>query len=124
MTLSHVRRCTRLLSANPPLEMLYRIKLTWHNFSDSLSASDRELTQFATRLEEKLARLDQLDKTWQATLQSAKESGAPPEVLQRFRVFSTPSSGHKVQPNPAARGFLLCGAGFPKRKPGCETFCL
>ena len=76
---------TRLLSASPALEMLYRIKLTWQNFSDSLSASDRELTQFATSLEEKLASLDQLNKTWQTTLQSAKEPDTPPQVLQSIQ---------------------------------------
>jgi hypothetical protein len=54
---------TRLLSASPPLEMLYRMKLTWQDLSDRLLASDRELTQLATRLEEKLARLDNFDTT-------------------------------------------------------------
>jgi hypothetical protein len=73
---------TRLLSASPPLDMLYRLKLTWQNFGDSLSVSARELTQHATSLEEQFARLDQLNKTWQATLQSAKQPGAPPPVLQ------------------------------------------
>ena len=76
---------TRLLSASPPLEMLYRMKLSWQNFSESLSASDRELTQLATSLEERLARLDQLNKTWQATLQSAKEPDTPPPVLQSIQ---------------------------------------
>ena len=76
---------TRLLSASPSLDMLYRIKLTWQNFSESLSALARELTQFATSLEEKLASLDQLNKTWQATLQSAKEPDTPPPVLQSIQ---------------------------------------
>ncbi len=76
---------TRLLSASPPLEMLFRMKLSWQNFSESLSASDRELTQLATSLEERLARLDQLNKTWQATLQSAKEPDTPPLVLQSIQ---------------------------------------
>jgi hypothetical protein len=76
---------TRLLSARPPLEMLYRMKLTWQDLSDKLLASDRELTQLATRLEEKLARLDNLDTTWQATLQSANLPGTPPEVAQSIQ---------------------------------------
>lgn len=76
---------TRLLSANPSLDMLYHVKSTWQKFSDSLSASDRELTQFATSLNEKLASLDQLNKTWQATLQSAKGPDTPPPVLQRIQ---------------------------------------
>jgi potassium efflux system protein len=76
---------TRLLSASPSLEMLYRVKLSWQKFSDSLSASDRELTQLATSLEEKLARLDQFNKTWQATLQSTKEPDTPAPVLQSIQ---------------------------------------
>ena len=76
---------TRMLGASPPLDMLYRMKLSWHEFSDSLSASDRELTQFATSLEEKLASLDRLNKTWQATLHSATELNTPPPVLQSIQ---------------------------------------
>ncbi|HEX7194005.1 MAG TPA: hypothetical protein VF207_03470, partial [Chthoniobacterales bacterium] len=73
---------TRLLTTNPSLQLLYRLKLTWQSFRDSLSASARELTQRTTRLEEQIARLDQLDKIWQATLQSSKEPDTPPPVLR------------------------------------------
>ena len=73
---------TRLLTTSPSLDMLYRLKLTWENFGVRLLVSARELTQHATSLEEQLARLDQLNKTWQATLQSAKQPETPPPVLQ------------------------------------------
>jgi potassium-dependent mechanosensitive channel len=73
---------TRLLTTNPSLQLLYRLKLTWQSFDNSLSASARELTQRATRLEEQITRLDQLDKIWQATLQSAKQPETPPQVSQ------------------------------------------
>src|SRR6202045_1148449 len=73
---------TRLLTTSPSLDMLNRLKFTWRNFGDSLSVSARELTQHATSLEEQIARLDQLNKTWQATLQSAKQPETPPPVLQ------------------------------------------
>ena len=76
---------TRLLTTSPSLDMLYRLKLIWRNFRVRLSVSARELTQHATSLEEQLARLDQLNKTWQATLQSAKEQETPPSVLQRVQ---------------------------------------
>ena len=76
---------TRLLGASPSLDMLYRIKRTWQNFTESLSASERELTHFATSLEEKLPSLDQLKKTWEATLQSAKVPDTPPPVLQSIQ---------------------------------------
>jgi len=76
---------TRLLTTSPSLDMLYRLKLTWENFGVRLLVSARELTQHATSLEEQLARLDQLNKTWQATLQSAKQPDTPPPVLQRVQ---------------------------------------
>jgi potassium-dependent mechanosensitive channel len=75
----------RLLTTSPSLDMLYRLKLTWQNFAVRLSVSARELTRHATSLEEQLARLDQLNKTWQATLQSAKQPETPPPVLQRVQ---------------------------------------
>ena len=73
---------TRLLTTSPSLDVLYRLKLAWENFGVRLLVSARELTQHATSLEEQLARLDQLNKTWQATLQSAKQPETPPPVLQ------------------------------------------
>jgi potassium efflux system protein len=65
--------------------MLYRLKLAWESFGVRLLVSARELTRHATSLEEQLTRLDQLSKTWQATLQSAKQPETPPLVLQRVQ---------------------------------------
>ncbi len=76
---------TRLLTTSPSLDMLYRLKRTWQHFGVRLSVSARELTQHARSLEEQLARLDKLNKTWQATLQSAKQPETPPSVLQRVQ---------------------------------------
>jgi potassium-dependent mechanosensitive channel len=72
----------RLLTSSPTLEVLYRLKLAWQSFGVRLSVSARDLAQHATSVEEQLGRLDKLDKTWQATLQSAKQPGTPPPVLQ------------------------------------------
>ena len=72
----------RLLTASPPLDVLYRLKSTWQNFGDNLSALARELAQRATSLEEERARLDQLNKIWQATLQSAKQPDTPQPFWQ------------------------------------------
>src|ERR1700736_6263458 len=60
---------TRLLTTSLFIDLRYGLKLNWQNFADSLLVSSRELTENATSLEEQLARLDQLNKTWQATLQ-------------------------------------------------------
>ena len=73
---------TRLLTTSPSLDLLYRLKLAWENFGVRLSVSARELAQHASSLDEQLVRLDQLNKTWQATLQSAKQPQTPPPVLQ------------------------------------------
>jgi len=73
---------TRLLTTSLSIDLRYWLKLTWQNFGNNLLVSARELTQHATSLEEQLARLDQLNKTWQATLQSAKQPDTPPPVLQ------------------------------------------
>ena len=62
--------------------MLYWLKRTWEDFGVRLLVSARELTRHATSLEEQLARVDQLSKTWQAALQSAKQPETPPVVLQ------------------------------------------
>ncbi len=72
----------RLLTASPPLDVLYRLKSTWQNFGDNLSALARELAERATSLEEERARLDQMKKTWQATLQSTKQPDTPQPFLQ------------------------------------------
>jgi potassium-dependent mechanosensitive channel len=71
----------KLLTASPFLDMLYQLKSTWKSFGDNLSALNRELAARAASLEEERARLDQLNKTWQATLQSAKQPDTPQLVL-------------------------------------------
>jgi hypothetical protein len=73
---------TTVLTSSPSLDVLYRLKLAWRNFGVRLSASGAELKRCATSSEEQLARVDQLNKTWQATLQSAKQPQTPPAVLQ------------------------------------------
>jgi len=96
---------TRLLTTSPSLDMLNRLKFTWRNFGDSLSVSARELTQHATSLEEQIARLDQLNKTWQATLQSAKQPETPPPVLQRVQSVVDSIERTRQTANPAETMF-------------------
>ena len=73
---------TRLLTTSLSIDLRYWLKLTWQNFSGSLSALARELTQQATSLEDQISRLDELKKTWEATLQAARQPDTPPPVLQ------------------------------------------
>jgi hypothetical protein len=72
----------RLLTTSPSLDVLFPLKLAWQIFGIRLSELDRELTQHATSLEEQVGRLDKLNQTWQATLQSAKQPETPPPLLQ------------------------------------------
>jgi potassium-dependent mechanosensitive channel len=73
---------TKLLTASPSLDMLYRLKLSWQDFGRNLSVLARELTQQATSLEQELVDLGRLAKIWQTTLDAAKQSNAPVESLQ------------------------------------------
>jgi potassium-dependent mechanosensitive channel len=73
---------TKVLNSSPSLDVLYRLKLSWRNFGLRLSVLEVELTRYATSVAEQLARVDQLNRNWQATLQSAKQPQIPPTVLQ------------------------------------------
>jgi potassium efflux system protein len=72
---------SKLLTTGPSLDILYRIKLTWQDFGRNLNALARELTQQAGNLEEELANLSRLDKTWRTTLDFAKQSNTPVQPL-------------------------------------------
>ncbi len=73
---------TKLLTTNPSLDILYRIKLTWQDFGRNLTALARELTQEAASLDQELVNLSRLSKTWNTTLEVAKQSNVPMEALQ------------------------------------------
>ena len=73
---------TKLLTTSPSLDILYRVKLTWEDFSRNLSVLARELTQQAMSLEQELVDLGRLAKIWQSTLDAAKQTNAPVEPLQ------------------------------------------
>ena len=118
---------TRLLTTSPSLDVLYRLKLAWRNFSVRLSVSEVELTRHAASMEEQLARVDQLNKTWQATLQSAKQPQTPPPVLERVQIV-VDSVERTRQATESGQEHILtlqsCRATFPRRKPGYEELCL
>jgi potassium efflux system protein len=73
---------TKVLNSSPSLDVLYRLKLSWRNFGLRLSVLEVGLTRYASSMEEQLARVDQLNRNWQATLQSVKQPQTPPAVLQ------------------------------------------
>ncbi len=65
--------------------MLYPLKVSWQSFGDKLSAWNNELTRSGITLDEDLARLDEQNKVWQQTLQSAQQGDTAPEILQRVK---------------------------------------
>src|ERR1700740_3416383 len=71
----------RLLAASPSLDQLHRLRSTWQNFDDNLSAVTRNLSQHATTLEKTRTHLEELHNTWQGTLESAKKRDTPQPVL-------------------------------------------
>jgi small-conductance mechanosensitive channel len=98
----------RLLTSSPTLEVLFPLKLAWRSFDARLSAAARELTQHATSLEEQLGRLDNSNKTWQATLLSAKQPETPPPVLQSVQsVVDSVERTRQVAQAGRARVFAL-----------------
>jgi hypothetical protein len=74
-----------LLRSNPSLPALHQLDLTWQSFGSELSEWADDLTRAGTSLDEELARLDELNKVWQSTLQSVKQGDSPPEILQRVQ---------------------------------------
>jgi potassium-dependent mechanosensitive channel len=89
----------RLLTTSPSLDVLYPLKLTWQGFDVRLLVSARQLTVHATSLATQLGRLDKLNKSWQATLQTAKQPETPAPVLQRVQnvVDSIESARHTTE---------------------------
>jgi potassium-dependent mechanosensitive channel len=73
---------TKLLATGPSLDILYRTKLTWQDFGRNLSGLGRELADQAVSLEQELVELSRLAKSWQMTLDAAKQSNAPVQPLQ------------------------------------------
>ena len=73
------------LTANPFLYELGRFETGWQQFGGRLTFWNRLLTARATELNNVVARLDQLGKTWEQTFTLAHNSGAPPAVLQRVQ---------------------------------------
>ncbi len=74
---------SRILGAQPSLETLRKIEADWLALNASLPAWKRDLQARATRLETDLERLASFVATWEQTLESAKSSGVPQEILDR-----------------------------------------
>ncbi|MBV9873965.1 MAG: mechanosensitive ion channel [Verrucomicrobia bacterium] len=76
---------SRILAGTPSLELLYQLRTGLQTFADGLSNSEQDLTQRATTLGNRIARLSEMNQIWQTTLQSAPQVDMPPAVLQRVQ---------------------------------------
>jgi potassium-dependent mechanosensitive channel len=78
------RESAKIIAQKPALEMLDNLEADWRPLRRILAGWTRTLTSHVSRLERQLTQLDELEKTWQQTLDSAKESKAPPDIIKRI----------------------------------------
>jgi len=101
----------RLLISSPSLSNLQSSQTAWKSLAENLSASGKALTDRATHTGEVIARLDQLTKTWQATLKAAQSTSAPPEIIQRIQAtLGTISDTAKEAQTDQAQIFSIQGS--------------
>jgi potassium efflux system protein len=74
---------TKLLASRLPLELLRYLANAARAMHDELATWNRQLTQHAKTLDDQIARLETLNKTWTATLQLPELSKAAPEIPRR-----------------------------------------
>src|SRR5215831_7535400 len=74
----------RILRPGVPLETLSDFGTGWQKIADQLAASGRQLTDRATALDGELTQMSASRTMWTATVDLARKSNAPPEVMQRI----------------------------------------
>ena len=74
----------QLAVTNPTLATLRTAQAEWQALADSLATSKHILTARIAELDTTATQLDQMTKKWQATLASAKSSGAPTDILHQI----------------------------------------
>jgi hypothetical protein len=81
---ARLRETRKIVAQRASLEILVGLESEWRRLRRNLSGWTRDLTNRATWLEHQIAELDQLEKTWEQTLDAAKSSNTPPQVLHRI----------------------------------------
>ena len=74
---------------SPSISSLQSSQAAWQSLANNLAESEKVLSDRAEKVSALTSRLDQLTKTWQATLDSAKRAFAPPEIVQRIQAVLT-----------------------------------
>src|SRR5262245_24956988 len=90
----------RILRPGVPLETLGDFGTSWQKIADQLTASGRQLTDRATALDGELTQMSASRTMWTATVELARKSSAPPEVMQRInQVLQTISATEEMLQN-------------------------
>jgi potassium-dependent mechanosensitive channel len=82
---ARLRQTRRILSQRPSIQTLSYLESEWRPLRRNLATWNHQLTGYLSRLESEIAELDELGKVWRETLESAKASNVPPEVLVRIQ---------------------------------------
>jgi potassium-dependent mechanosensitive channel len=90
----------RILRPGVPLETLSDFGTRWQKIADQLTASGRQLIDRATALDGELTQMSASRTTWTATVELARKSNAPPEVMQGInQVLQTISATEEMLQN-------------------------
>jgi small-conductance mechanosensitive channel len=82
-----VRENARIISQRPPLELLSTLERNWRRVGSTLELWSSELAARIAALDRDIARLDELDGTWKATLTAATTEQAPAELIARAQTL-------------------------------------
>jgi small-conductance mechanosensitive channel len=87
----------KIVAQRPSLEMLARLEADWRRLHANLADWGRGLNSLATRLDREIGQLDALTEIWEPTLDAAKASNAPPEIVRRIEsVLAAISQAHQA----------------------------
>jgi potassium-dependent mechanosensitive channel len=82
---ARLRQTRRILAQRPSIQTLSYLESEWRPLRRNLATWNHQLTGYLSRLEGEIAELDELNKVWRETLETAKVANVPPEVLGRIQ---------------------------------------
>src|SRR5262249_27584548 len=75
---------SRILSHSTSLDLFARLQSPWDQISHRLSGWNKTLGRRAKQLQDGATHLEQLDKLWNATRESAQKASVPSELFDRI----------------------------------------
>jgi len=81
---ARLRESRKILGQSPSVEMLVELEGAWLRLRRELAEMSGSLTGRLSEIGRHLAQIDQFAGVWDQTLNSAREAGAPPEILERI----------------------------------------